>query len=90
LRRINDILKLPIGELTDEEICKAAMHRLGTDVCTLIYKREDGVIQYLIHWRNKAGRSFWNKIEIGAQLLFNRVYNKILDRFGDNHPAQYK
>jgi hypothetical protein len=80
LRRKEEILKLPIGELTDEEIVKAAMYRLDTKMATLIYIGEDDKVYYLTHWRNQIGRSYWNRIRFSVKLLFNRVWDKAVIR----------
>jgi hypothetical protein len=81
MRRINEIKDLPVSQLSDEEICKAAMHRLGSKMCCLIYRGDDGKIYWCTRWRDKIGRAYWSKIEIMVHRLFNRVFTKIGERF---------
>ena len=86
MRRISEINKLPIAELTDEEICKAAMHRLNTKMCGLVYRGDDGNIHFLFHFKDRAGRFLHDKIRCGISLLCSKVYTKFAERYGfDNY-----
>lgn len=52
-RHIRIIEKLPVSELTDEEIAKAAMHRLDSKAVLLIYESEDR-LNFIGRYRNNA------------------------------------
>lgn len=58
MRRINEIKNLPIAQLTDEEIVKAAMHRLGARAAGLIYEDIEGHAYFLFRYKNRNGAKF--------------------------------
>ena len=47
MRHINQIKRLPVSELTDEEIVKAARHRLEAKFCALVYLDREGQAIFL-------------------------------------------
>lgn len=68
MRRINEIKNLPISELTDEEIAKAALHRLHAKGVVFAYMDEQDGAAFFSRWKNKNGKLFcdvlmkiWNK-----------------------------
>lgn len=57
-RHINQIKDLPISQLTDDEIVKAAMYRLDANCCAIMYQDESGASYFLTRYKNKAGKQF--------------------------------
>lgn len=62
MRHIRVIEKLPISELSDEEIAKAAVHRLKANLVGLVYQDEEGYSVFIGRYRNSAGRRFWKQL----------------------------
>ncbi|MFW5830780.1 MAG: hypothetical protein ACOCVA_00925 [Prolixibacteraceae bacterium] len=63
-RHVRKIKDLPISELTDEEIVKAAMHRLESDCTMLVYTDvEFNRIHFMARWKNKAGRETFKRLK---------------------------
>lgn len=89
MRRKDEILNLPISQLTDEEICKAAMYRMKSKFCALVYRGDDGVIYTLWTLRDDKGKIYWNKIKVGIQVLVNKVYTKFVERYGMSNSTIY-
>lgn len=81
MRRISEIKDLPISQLTDEEICKAAMHRLNSKVCALFYRGDDGQLYYCYRFRDKIGKSYWNKVQMSLTKLWHKLDTKINNQF---------
>ena len=44
MRHINEIKNLPVSELTEEEILKVAVKRLGTKAAMLVYESENRLV----------------------------------------------
>ncbi len=80
MRRISEIKNLPITQLSDEEIVKAAMHRLEGNYAMLIYLGKDENVFFLGRWRNAKGRNYAKVIMKAWEDKFGkmkRVTNKI-------------
>jgi len=71
MRHIREIYNLPISELTDEEICKAAMKRLKTKSILLVYDDEESK-----KW------IFLGKYKKGGSLMHTRLKEAWETRFG--------
>jgi hypothetical protein len=66
-------MKLPISELTDEEIAKAAMYRLNTKSLMFIYEDlESEKIIFITRWK-KDGRKVCSKIKKAIQDNFCKI-----------------
>ncbi len=73
MRHISQIKDLPISELTDEEIAKAAMHRVDAigiivtyiykDECNTFYRWRNGLARHYIMLMRKAWDSFYGKMK---------------------------
>ena len=74
MRHISEIKNLPVSELTDEEICKAAMHRLNSNATLLIYHdMENNRLVFLGRYR-KDGR----QINAAIIKVYEREYGKMI------------
>lgn len=62
MRTIHQIKNLPISELTDEEIAKAACYRLNAKFAMLVYMDQDGKSYFLGKWKDKQGKQLWNRL----------------------------
>lgn len=62
MRRIHEIKDLPISQLSDEEICKAAMYRLNARVCILIYDDQTSV-QTFVRWNSARDKFIWRELK---------------------------
>lgn len=74
MRHIREIENLPVNQLTDEEICKAAMYRLNSNFAMLIYHdMENNRLVFLGRYR-KDGR------QLNAKLIkvYEREYGKMI------------
>lgn len=70
-RHIRIIEKLPISELTDEEIAKAALHRLDAKAVMLIYGDED-MLTFLGRYRNGG-----SPIATAIKRAYEKEYGKL-------------
>lgn len=59
-RHIREIKDLPISQLSDSEIVKAAMYRLEAQAVALMYVDKEGKSYFFTRWRHKAGKPFVN------------------------------
>lgn len=57
-RHIRQIKDLPISQLSDAEIIKAAMYRLDAQAVAMMYVDKSGQSYFFTRWRHKAGRPF--------------------------------
>lgn len=66
MRHIRELKNLPVSQMTDEEILKAGMHRLGANFMVMIYADSSDTYSF---WRYKNGeglknfklaKRFWN------------------------------
>ena len=69
MRNIRDIRLLPVSELTDEEILKAAVDRLQTKAAMLVYDDDTKWI-------------FLYRVKEGGYPLINRLKHAYEDKFG--------
>lgn len=81
MRKLSEIYNLPVSELTDEEIIKATMKRLGTKMCALVYRGDEGQTEVLWRFKDKEGKEYWNKIETNTLLLWQKLTLKVKDRY---------
>jgi len=63
MRRITEIMHLPISQLSDEEIVKAAMYRLGARAAGLVYEDTEGQGVLLFRYKNRSGSKFCQKMK---------------------------
>lgn len=70
MRHINQIKNLPISELTDEEITKAAMYRLNTKALMLVY--DDGGQWNFISRYKKGGGVLINRLKLAWEEKFGK------------------
>ncbi len=57
MRHISEIRDLPISQLSDEEIAKAAMHRLESKALYLVYQDEKEGLIFIGRWRGGGSKS---------------------------------
>ena len=69
-RHITTLRNLPISELTDEEIVKAARDRLGSKAAMLVYE-DDGRLNFLGHYR-KDGRDYLTDLQLAWEDKFGK------------------
>lgn len=81
MRHINEIYNLPVSQLSDEEILKAAAKRLGSKMVALIYKGDDDTTYTLWRFSDKEGRRYWNRIETNIMIMWQKLTLKIKDRY---------
>lgn len=72
-RHIKVIIDLPVSQLTDEEIAKAACKRLGAKMAALIYLDEDGHSYFLSHYADPVGAKFWTACLQAWEKMFTKV-----------------
>lgn len=72
MRNIRDIRKLPVSNLTDEEIVKAAMDRLRTRAVLLCYENPD----------NNLDIVFLSRYKKGGRLMLRQLQLAWEDKFG--------
>lgn len=60
-RKISEIKDLPISQLSDEEIVKAAMYRLDATYCAIMYRDREGNSFYIDRWKSKYGKVFGDR-----------------------------
>lgn len=71
MRQLREIKNLPVSELTDEEIVKAAMHRLNANAAMLVYA--DGDNTYFIGRYRKGGRMILRKLQSAWEERFGKL-----------------
>lgn len=69
MRHLREIKELPVSELTDEEIVKAAMHKLGANAAMLVYADEEQTY-------------FIGRYQKGGQMVFRQLQSAWEERFG--------
>lgn len=57
-RHIREIKDLPISQLTDAEIIKAAMYRLDAQAVAMMYVDKEGQSYFFTRYRHKVGGSY--------------------------------
>lgn len=72
-RHINAIKNLPISQLTDDEIVKAAMYRLEANCCAIMYQNEEGQSYFLTRYKNKQGKQFVNRMLLAWEGKFGKM-----------------
>jgi hypothetical protein len=72
-RHIRQIINLPISQLSDEEIVKAAMHRLNAQGVALMYIDADGQQYFFTRYRHKVGRTFVSQWLKAWENLFGKM-----------------
>jgi hypothetical protein len=72
MRNIRDIRDLPISQLSDEEIAKAAMYRLGTRAVYLVYHDGNGLI-FIGRWR-EGGSKFITALRQAWEENFGKLH----------------
>lgn len=87
MRKLSEIMKLPISELSDEEICKAAHHRLKTKMTMLVYVGDDRTVQIFYRYTSKIGKAYWSRISTPLMKLWDKVSVEFNKRF-DNQFSQ--
>lgn len=73
MRNIKELRKLPISELTDEEIAKAAMDRLGAKMVALCYLDQGGQSYFIVRIKDNEGKVFWNKMKAVWENVVGKV-----------------
>lgn len=81
MRKLREIYNLPVSQLSDEEILKAAMKRLGTKMCALVYRGDNGQTEVFFRFKDQEGKQYWNKIETNLLLLWEKLALKVKDRY---------
>lgn len=71
MRHIREIENLPISQLTDEEILKAAVKRLGTKAAMLVYESENRLV-FLGRYR-KGGYPFLTHLKQAWEGKFGKL-----------------
>ena len=71
MRHLREIKDLPVSELTDEEIVKAAMHRLGANAAMLVYSDENQT--YFIGRYRKGGRMVLRQLQSAWEERFGKL-----------------
>jgi hypothetical protein len=62
-RKTSEIKHLPISELSDEEIVKAAMHRLEAKCVVLFYLSADNSCANMFYrWKDARGKWYCDKL----------------------------
>jgi hypothetical protein len=74
MRHIREIENLPISELSDEEIAKAAMYRLKAKFAALVYMDEEGHSFFICRYKNSAGRQFWSMLIKAWEGKFGKMH----------------
>ncbi|PQA60181.1 hypothetical protein [Siphonobacter curvatus] len=63
IRTISQIEKLPVGELTDEEICKLFFRRFGAKALIMMYIDDTGEQQAFGRlYRTKSGEALYDRL----------------------------
>lgn len=73
MRHIRQIINLPISQLSDAEIVKAAMHRLNAQGVALMYVDQDGNEYFFTRWRHKIGKSYVSRWMKAWEALFGKM-----------------
>lgn len=73
MRNIRELRNLPISEMTDEEILKAAHDRLGTNCCMLIYNSPDDFKIIILGRYAKDGRIDMMRLKT----VFENIYGSM-------------
>lgn len=76
MRNIREIRNLPVSELTDEEIVKAAMDRLKTNSVMLVYNDVDDRRYIFLGRYKKGGRLMLRQLQIAYEEKFGK-FNKL-------------
>lgn len=76
MRHIREIEKLPISELSDEEITKAALHRLNSNAVMLVYNDTSNNRMYFIGRYKKGGSHLLTSLKQAWEERFGK-FNKI-------------
>jgi hypothetical protein len=72
-RHIRVIRDLPISQLSDDEIVKAAMYRLEANCCAIMYQDEAGQSFFLTRYKNKRGKQFVNLMLLAWEGKFGKM-----------------
>lgn len=83
MRHIREIEKLPISELTDEEIAKAALYRLNAQAVMLIYLDQEGQSYFLGRYKKAGGRSFIRHLLLAWEEKFGGKLKKITNNLDE-------
>ncbi len=73
MRHLNEIKKLPIDQLTDEEIVKVVQKRFNAQLAALIYMDEDGKKFFIVRYKNREGKSFWMQMFHAWAKMFGEI-----------------
>jgi len=71
MRNIREIRDLPISQLTDEEILKAAVYRLQTKAAMLVYESDNGGLVFLGRYK-KGGYPTLTKLKRAWEDVFGK------------------
>jgi len=72
MRNIRELRNLPISEMTDEEILKAAVDRLQTKAAVLIYESPDNGIIISLGRYKKGGYPILTDIKHALEAYFGK------------------
>lgn len=70
-RNIKELRKIPISEMNDEEIVKAALDRLHTDCAMLVYNGEDNKLMFIGRYK-KTGLDTIRKLRHVCEMVFGK------------------
>lgn len=73
MRNIIELRKLPISELTDEEVVKVMRDKLNAPMVMLVYTDETGNGFFLGRWKGPDGKKFWNKLITAWQDKYGKM-----------------
>ena len=71
MRHIRDIKDLPVSNLTDEEIVKAAMYRLQAKAAMLVYADEENT--YFLGRYKQGGRQILRQLQLAWEGRFGKL-----------------
>lgn len=72
-RSITQINKLPVSELTDEEIAKAAMYRMEAKSAMLVYLDKNNVPYFVGGHRAEIGKAFHRQLISAWKIRFGKL-----------------